>query len=159
MAMNESITSSVENAPPPPEPVLTPTQAAQRACSVLITVGIVQVIGLTLPFVAPFSTTGGGDESVITGINPLVVSLAITGVVYVLVGIPVRFQVRPAIWCGLIAALAQTIIFSILSLFAIIAGIRTMDPGSLTMGILLFGTIASIHFFVMRWLWLARGGH
>lgn len=141
-------------------PTLTPVQALQRASVVIITVGIIQLAGTFLPYLA--ATTGSNPPS--AGLQsgvPLFANgwsrlLFAAGLTYVLCGLPIRFRFRPAIWIGMTAALAQAGVFVFLACLGIRAGIRSGDPGTLTMGVLLFGSIASIHLFVLRWLWLAR---
>ena len=139
---------------------LTAAQSVQRASTVIMAVGVIQLIGVLMPLFVPGgeqTESGAAGEPVSSfRFNGWTITLGITGMVYLLCGIPIRFQFKPAVWAGMTAALAQAIVFIVLAVLGIVAGIRTRDPGTLAMGILVFGTIASIHLFVLRWLWAAR---
>lgn len=143
---------------------LTAAHSVERASMVILTVGVIQLLGVLMPLLVPGGEQAGsgagkdGSSSTASSfvLNGWTITLGITGVVYLFCGIPIRFRYKPAVWVGMTAALAQAIVFVILALFGIVAGIRTRDPGTLTMGVLIFGTIASIHLFVLRWLWTAR---
>jgi len=143
------------------EVVLTAKQAAQRASVVVLTVGMVELGGILIPVLFPalVGNSGNGGSGLSSGLgsmNGWMMVLGLSGLVYLLCGIPIRFRFGPALWAGMVAALAQVIVFVMLVILGIVAGVRSGNPGTLTMGVVVFGTIASIHYFVLRWLWAAR---
>jgi len=137
---------------------LTPAQAAQRASVVVLTVGMVELGGILIMVLFPalVGKGGGGISEGVRSLNGWMVVLGLSGLVYLLCGIPIRFRWGPAMWGGMVAACAQVIVFVMMVILGFAAGVRTGDPGTMTMGVVVFGTIASIHYFVLRWLWVAR---
>lgn len=149
----------VDSAPPTPShddvdkrdgPTLTPEQARRRASSVAAAIGFAQmavVIGVWL-------VSASRDSSFPATGWPLASFLA--GPVYLLAAWPIRRGVMVAIWIGMVAAFSQVIVFGGLALLSIVAALRAGGPGQMTLGVLLFGSVASIHAFLLRWLWHGR---
>ncbi len=61
-----------------------------------------------------------------------------------------------ALWTALILAVIQSLFFASLAILIAGAAGRTNDPKMMSLGILLFGTIACGHIFVARRLWEVR---
>lgn len=139
----------------PSQPVEAPISAAharQRASAVMVAIGLAQLLPLGLTVLPMEMTAAWSDRSA------WLVAVAIGGAVYVLTAVPVRLNVRAMAWLALAAAVAQALVFILLALLAIIAAISAGSPMSMTMGVLLFGTMASMHLFIARWLWPALQG-
>ncbi len=123
--------------------------ARQRTSTVMMTIGLTQLLPLALSLLA-----GTGETAQrLTSQRGWLTAVALGGAVYVLAALPVRLGWRPATWLALAASAGQAGVFILLALLAIIAAFSAGSPGSMTMGVLLFGSIASLHLFIARWLW------
>jgi len=123
--------------------------ARQRVSAVMMTVGLTQVLPLALSWLPGIGEmTGRLQEQ-----RGWLAAVALGGAVYVLTALPARLGWRPATWLALAASAGQAGVFILLAVLAIIAAISAGSPGSMTMGVLLFGSIASLHLFIARWLW------
>lgn len=125
---------------------ISPLQARQRASVVAITMGLVQVVGASLMY----ASAGEGTSVFVRG---AMMAVGIGGAIYVILGVPARLEVRPALFVVLAAALVQSIVYLALTCMSIAAGIRSGSQGSMTSGVLLFGSIATLHIFVVKWFW------
>lgn len=126
---------------------LTPEHARLRASVVMFAMGLAQLLPLILTLL-PLNTNFDLRER-----RAWLIAIAIGGGMYVLTALPVRFNKRIGAWLAIAAASAQAIVFILLALLSIIAAVKAGSPGSMTMGVLLFGTIASMHLFIARWIW------
>ncbi|MFG0329286.1 MAG: hypothetical protein ACF8PN_05240 [Phycisphaerales bacterium] len=142
---------SAEAAPAPPiEPTLTPAEARKRASSVAASIGVAQALVVLVIWFA----SGSSAEFWTNASWPLVAFLA--GPLYLAAAWPIRRGNLAAVWIGLIAAATQALVFIVCAILFIIAALRVGEPGQMTAGVLLFGSVASIHLFVLRWLWRGR---
>lgn len=140
------------SAPSAPVPTLTPDQARRRASSVAAALGLAQALAI----IGMWLATGRSRDfwTSPAAAWPLVSMLA--GPVYLVLAWPIRRGVVASVWIGMVASLAQTLVFGGLALLSIIAALRAGAPGQMTLGVLLFGSVASMHAFLLRWLWWGR---
>lgn len=140
-----------DDSPPPP---VSPEHAARRTSTVMMTIGLTQL----LPFGLSVVGAAGPAAERFAEQRGWLAAVAVGGAAYVLAALPVRLGWRPATWLALAACAGQAGVFILLALLAIVAALSAGSPGSMTMGVLLFGSIASLHLFIARWLWpLVRG--
>lgn len=125
---------------------ISPEHARQRASVVAITIGVVQLIGSMMMY----DSAGEETSLFVHGATAIV---GVGGAVYLLLGIPARLNVRAALAVVLAAALVQSIVYVALAGMSILAGITSGSQGSMTSGVLLFGSIATLHIFVVKWFW------
>lgn len=144
----ESASTSTRRAEPQ-HPACSPAQARQRTSAVMMTVGLTQLLPLALSLLP----AAGGMGERLASQRGWLAAVALGGALYVLSAVPIRLGGRAALWLALGAAATQAGVFILLAVLAIIAAINTGSPGSMTMGVLLFGSIASLHLFIARWLW------
>lgn len=78
---------------------------------------------------------------------------AIGGAVYLLVAVPLALRMQWAVVVSIIAAGAQVIAFALLAMLSIVAAARSGEPGAMTMGVLVFGSLGCMHVFVITTLW------
>ncbi len=128
----------------PADTLLTPEHARQRASVVMVVIGLTQLLPFVLAML-PLEMTAGLLER-----RAWLAAAAIGGGVYVLTALPVRFNIRPMAWLALAAATSQAMVFIALAVLVVVAAIGAGSPGSMTMGVLLFGSVASLHIFVAR---------
>lgn len=133
----------------PQFPTVSSGHARQRTSTVMMTVGLTQVLPLALTWLAGIAEMTGRLQDK----RDWLAAVALGGAAYVATALPVRFGWRPALWLGLSAAAAQAGVFILLALLAVIAAFNAGTPASMTMGVLLFGSIASLHLFIARWIW------
>ncbi len=137
--------------PPPSDTPISPEHARQRASAVMVAIGLAQLMPLILTMLPLEMTSDLHDR------RAWLTAIAVGGGVYVLTALPVRLSVRPVAWLAIAAAAAQATVFILLALLAIIAAVSAGSPASMTMGVLLFGTVASMHLFIARWIWSGLG--
>jgi len=130
----------------PADTPLTPEHARQRASIVMLVIGVTQLLPFVLAML-PLEMTAGLHER-----RAWLAALAMGGGIYVLTALPVRFNIRPLAWLALAAATGQAMVFIVLAVLMIVAAIGAGSSGSMTMGVLLFGSVASLHVFVARWI-------
>jgi hypothetical protein len=82
---------------------------------------------------------------------------AIGGLVYVVLALGMMLRLWWSAMVVLVAAGAQVVVFGVLAILAIVAAGRTNDPGEMTIGVIVFGTLACVHLFVIRNLWPGSG--
>ncbi|GEM_PF-6151019 len=133
--------------PPPSETPISPEHARQRASAVMVAIGLAQLMPLILTMLPLEMTSDLHDR------RAWLTAIAIGGGIYILTALPVRLSVRPLAWLAIVAAAAQATVFILLALLAIMAAASAGSPASMTMGVLLFGTVASMHLFIARWVW------
>jgi len=131
----------------PADTPLTPEHARLRASVVMFTMGLAQLLPLIMALL-PLNTNFDLRER-----RDWLIAIAMGGGVYVLTALPVRLNMRLGAWLAIAAASAQAVVFILLALLSIIAAFKAGSPGSMTMGVLLFGTVASMHLFIARWIW------
>ncbi len=138
---NQSMHSRQAEAP------ISAAHARQRASAVMLAIGLAQLLPLALTLLQIEMAADWRDR------RAWLIAVAIGGAIYVLAALPVRLHVRAIAWVALAAAAAQAMVFILLALLAIIAAVSAGSPMSMTMGVLLFGTMASMHLFIARWIW------
>lgn len=150
-----------------PQPALDLAARWAAAARLLQTVGSLQAAACLVVLFLRHRTVGqaagpGGEAIIITTQATLwwlQASLA-AGIIACICGITMSvIGSRPgiiALWTALILAVVQTLFFASLALLIAGAAGRTNDPKMMSLGILLFGTIACGHIFVAKRLWDVR---
>lgn len=132
---------------------LSAEHARRRASVVMFAMGLAQLLPLIVSM-RPLQTNFDLSER-----RAWLIAVAIGGAVYILTALAVRWNFRAGAWLAIAAASAQAIVFILLALLSIIAAMKAGSPGSMTMGVLLFGTVASMHLFIARWIWPGLRGN
>jgi hypothetical protein len=137
-AMNQAATQQVHSAT---------FTGLRRAAVAMLLVGLAQTIPLVIALAA-------GERISVALRAEWLVTVAVAGAVYILCAGPVWFAWAGFIWVARVVAGAQVFIFAALAALAIVAALRQRDPGAMTQGVLLFGSAAAVHLFILRGLWL-----
>ena len=86
------------------------------------------------------------------------VVLLLLSILYMTPVLPGVWWLRARVWSAMVAALAEAIVFAAMACLAALAAFSLGDPRQLSIGVLLPGSIACLHLFLLLHLWPLRRG-
>lgn len=117
-------------------------RATSTGAGLLLIVGLLQIVPAAIMILRP-----SGDAVEWTRLAWLGAP-AVGGAAYVLLALPVRGRLAWAVRSAKVVSIGQAIVLGALALLSVVAAGRSGEPGSMTMGVIMFGTLACVHAFV-----------